>query len=113
MPIPMMANRSFFPDAAVSCAAPSRGSNRIAPAAAEPARKNCLREEFEFMTWNPPNLLFQRLDGHFLEIHDVVVAVILQSDVAENRTASALRFVIQFLRRHRIAFLIIGDLDAI
>ncbi len=42
--------------------------------------------------------------GDFLEEDDVVVAVILQADVAEIGARAALRLEIEFARRDGIAF---------
>src|ERR1700734_942764 len=61
----------------------------------------------------PCELFLQRLDCHFLEKYDVVVAVVLQSDPAKTRPRPALRFEVKFAVRHRIAVFIIRDLNAV
>src|SRR5271156_2083688 len=55
----------------------------------------------------------KRLRADFLEKYDVVVAVILQSDVAFVGTPSALRLEIEFFVGHRLAFGVVGDLYAV
>src|SRR5580765_5374732 len=59
------------------------------------------------------HLLFQRFDRHFLEEHDVVVAVILQAEPAEVRAGAVLWLEVKFLFRYWIAFLKVCDLLAI
>src|ERR1051326_1427827 len=54
----------------------------VAPAAAALTPRNFLRENSLFFMDTPEGLLFlQHLHRHFLEIDDVVVAVVLQSNV--------------------------------
>src|ERR1035441_10801002 len=59
------------------------------PATTPPVRIKSRREGRLFM-WNSFSLL-ERLDGNFLKEHDVVVAVILQPEIAESRTRPTLR----------------------
>ena len=51
------------------------------------------------------------LDGDFFEKDDVVVAVVLQANVAFVGAQAVLRLEIEFARGNRLAFGVIGDLD--
>ena len=55
----------------------------------------------------------ERSDGDFFEEDDVVVAVILQADVAFVGAAAVLRFEIEFAIGHGAAFGVVGDADAV
>src|SRR4051794_23049002 len=55
------------------------------------------------------SLFLQWLDCHFLEEHDVVVAVILQAEPSIHRTGSVLRLKVELPVRHRIAFFEVSD----
>src|SRR5713101_6801376 len=61
--------------------------------------------------WN--SKLFQRLNADFLEKDDVVVAVILQADVALERARAMLRLEIEFALRDGLAFGVVGDGDIV
>src|SRR5260370_25505139 len=61
--------------------------------------------------WN--SKLFQRLNADFLEKDDVVVAVILQADVALDRARAMLRLEIEFALRDGLAFGVVGDGDIV
>ena len=52
--------------------------------------------------------LFQRLDADFLEKDDVVVAVILEADVALVGASAPLRFEIEFALGNRLALGVVG-----
>src|SRR5438094_445437 len=53
----------------------------------------------------------QRPDCDFLKVDHVLVAVILQSDIALVRSAPAVRFVGLLLVRYGLAFCVVGHLD--
>src|SRR5436309_9899672 len=55
----------------------------------------------------------QRPDCDFLKVDHVLVAVILQSDIALVRSAPAVRFVGLLLVRYGLAFCVVGHLDAV
>src|SRR5437899_1002636 len=55
----------------------------------------------------------QRLDADFLEKDDVIVAMILEADVAFVGTSAALRFEIEFAFGNGLAFGVVGDGDIV
>src|SRR5581483_5794123 len=55
-------------------------------------------------------LLAEWLDGDFLKENDVLIAVVLQSEVTVVRTRSPLRLEIEFPFRHGLAFGVVGNL---
>src|SRR3979490_1120543 len=57
--------------------------------------------------------LLQRLGADFLEKDDVVIAVILEADVALERTRAMLRFEIKFALGDRLAFGVVGNGDIV
>src|SRR6266480_2070618 len=57
--------------------------------------------------------LFQRLNAYFLEKDDVVVAVILQADIALVGARAMLRLEIEFALRNGLAFGVVGDRDVV
>src|SRR2546425_6782907 len=57
--------------------------------------------------------LFQRLDADFFEKDDVIVAVILQTDVALVGARAALWFELEFALGDGLAFGVVGDGDVI
>src|ERR1700687_5798294 len=59
------------------------------------------------------NALVQRLDTDFLEEDDVIVAVILEADVALVGPRAMLRLKIELALGHRLAFGVVGDGDVI
>src|ERR1035438_5993174 len=118
MPTPMMPKRTRSL-AGTGCARSSGtcASSTIAlsasrlPATTPPVRINSRREGRLFI-WNSFSLL-ERLDGNFLEEYDVVVAVILQPEIAQSRTRATLRLEAELPLRHGIAFLIVRHLDSV
>src|SRR5579862_1877925 len=57
--------------------------------------------------------LGERADSYFFEEDNVVVAVILQADVAFVGAAAVLRFEIEFALGYGAAFGVVGDADAV
>ena len=60
-----------------------------------------------------PLSLLQRLQRDFFEKDDVVVAVVLQADVAFVGAAAVLRLKIKFSRGNGLAFGVIGDFHVV
>src|SRR6266550_530254 len=127
MPMPIMPKRTRSL-AAVAKANRGSGSSRMvlaaseAPAAAALIPRNLRRDRESFslsLLMRPPGvcvfrrLLLEFLDCDFFEEHDVAVTVILQADVAFQRSWTKLGFKFELARRHRIAFGVVGDLYAI
>src|ERR1051325_3092852 len=91
------------------------------PAATALPCKNARRERVRFIPIPPVELtatcscrlLFQRLDRHFLEEHNVIVAMILQSEPAEGRPPPTLRLEIELLVPHRIALFVVRHFLAV
>ena len=91
-----------------------------APAIAPVVCKNSLRETGSFFM-SPPRkngtaiiaLLWKRLDRHFLEKDNVVVAMVLKSEVAFVRPRTTLRFEIKLLLGDGLAFGVVGHFNAI
>src|SRR6266849_2441364 len=61
--------------------------------------------------WN--SKLFQRLNADFLEKDDVVIAVILEADVALERARAMLRLEIEFALGDGLAFGVVSDGDVV
>src|SRR4051812_10371893 len=102
MPTPTMPKR-MRSLGATSCGPNDAASSGIAaPIKADPAtpallRRNSRREKL--LATSPPagrNLLLKSLQGDFFKEHDVVVAVVLQTEVAFIRPRPALGLVTEF-----------------
>ena len=76
-----------------------------------PDRINCKSEHSKIEL--PTRSFLQHLDCDFLEEHDVVVAMILQADVAFLRTRPALRFKVEFSGGDRITLGELGHFHAV
>src|SRR5580704_15925931 len=76
------------------------------PAISNPSQRS--KTKFEAFT-----LFRQRPDRDFLEKHDVVVAVILQADIAFEWTRPSLRLKAERLGTHGLTFGVIRYFDAI
>src|SRR5579872_1183574 len=58
-------------------------------------------------------LLLQRFNGYFLEEHDVVVAMVLQTEITEVGPWTALRFEVKLALRDRVAVLVVRNFHAV
>src|SRR6516165_301763 len=123
MPTPMMPNRTrslgaFMEkrEGMVSGSSGMRFAASIALVAPAVVCKKDRREKFLRMVFSEPLwilCLLQGLHADFFEKDDVVVAVILQADIALVGTTAALRLKIELARWNRLTLGVVGDFFAI
>src|SRR5579871_234388 len=111
----------FNPDDGSLPAGRARATVRKAAAPPRNSRLDCIKTSYSdsillnrnYIAAAAPVLFAQLLNRHFFEKYDVVIAMVLQAEVAFERAAATLRLKIELARGNRLAFGVVGDLNPV